>query len=396
MTRVPDEIPGLGKTSERCRQNPHFDVSGYQFDQDSYFLWSRFDGHTSTREVILMVGMPVPKALSILAALRAAGALLRPGETPKSVERIVAEAAAQERAAQERAAQERAAREQAARGRVAQEHAAQEHAAKERAAAARVSAPSAAPATAELVTDLQPDERDAMAASVELADDFKMRVIAMRRKSLSADYFELLGVARDADKKALKRSYFKLSKEFHPDRYYGKQTGPFEPWLAEVFEAISGAFKVLGNKRERRRYEAELSGQQAAADGTQSREDYADELFQRACNSEAHGEIDAALKLFAAAIRVAPTARYLTRAARAATAAGALEPAEHYAREAHRLKPGDPSIARVVADVYRRTGQLETAESVLLEALAIKNENDRLVVELQRDLAEVRTALGKA
>lgn len=392
MARVPDDIPGLGMSNERCRPNPQFDISGYQFDQDSYFLWSRFDGHTSTRDVILMVGMPTDKAIRILQSLRSAGALLRPGETPNSVERLLADARArQEQAAREQAAREQAAQEQAAREQAAQEQAAQEQAAREQAQAAQE--PVAREEQAPTAEDLDPDEQAAMAADVDLAQDFKMRVIAMRRKARDANYFELFDLPRDVDKRTLKRVYFKLSKEFHPDRYYGKNTGPFAPWLADVFNTISGAFKVLGNKRERKRYEAELDGQDSAQDGAQSREDYAADLFQRACNSEMQGQMDEALKLFAAAIKLDPTVRYLTRAARCATAANALEAAETYAHEAHRRQPDDPSIARVVADVYRQAGKLQEAADILRQALSIKNENDRLVVELQRDLEEVEAAL---
>ena len=39
-----------------------------------------------------------------------------------------------------------------------------------------------------------------------------------------ADYYKVLGVARDATEKDIKRQYRKLSKQFHPDKNRGDET----------------------------------------------------------------------------------------------------------------------------------------------------------------------------
>ncbi len=58
-------------------------------------------------------------------------------------------------------------------------------------------------------------------------------------------YHALLGVSRDADARAIKRSYFKLSRDFHPDRYYGKDVGPFAELLDSIFKRIALAYELL-------------------------------------------------------------------------------------------------------------------------------------------------------
>src|SRR5690606_24671215 len=140
------------------------------------------------------------------------------------------------------------------------------------------------------------------------------------------------------------------SKEFHPDRHYGKELGPFGPWLADVFKAVSDAFKVLGDNSKRAAYEATLRGDE---EKPQTRAEHARALFQSACDSELAGDTDQALKLFAAAIRMDEQARYLRRAAMCAVSARSLSVAEEYAKKAAHLCDRDASYLRVLADVYR-------------------------------------------
>ena len=95
MSRIPDQIENVGKTSQRCRRNPEFDPTEHPFDRDSYFVWSRIDGVTTLRDVIAMVGLPPPRTVAILRDLRMRGAILAPGEVPASVaDRIAAARAA--------------------------------------------------------------------------------------------------------------------------------------------------------------------------------------------------------------------------------------------------------------------------------------------------------------
>jgi DnaJ domain len=68
------------------------------------------------------------------------------------------------------------------------------------------------------------------------------------------DAFELLEVTPDADKKEVKRAYFKLSKEFHPDRFFGKNIGPYRERLSKIFQSIKAAFDLLSDDDRRTAY----------------------------------------------------------------------------------------------------------------------------------------------
>lgn len=62
------------------------------------------------------------------------------------------------------------------------------------------------------------------------------------------DYYEVLGVAKDADKDQIKNSYRKLAMQYHPDRNKS-------PEAEEKFKEISEAYAVLSDDAKRAQYD---------------------------------------------------------------------------------------------------------------------------------------------
>jgi curved DNA-binding protein len=63
------------------------------------------------------------------------------------------------------------------------------------------------------------------------------------------DFYDVLGVSRDADQEEIQRTYRKLARRYHPD--VNK-----DPEAEERFKEISEAYDVLSNPETRRRYDA--------------------------------------------------------------------------------------------------------------------------------------------
>ena len=408
MSAVPAEIAGIGSTQQKLRVSPGFDPLKAAVGPQEYFVLSRIDGMQTLRDVLLTTGLPVDRAITIVQRLRAIGALLIPGETASPVAAPPPQARPSTSGLPSSAATP--ARAPAPPLGVSQGTGPSP--------VVRPSAPvvappptpqnpvtglrraannqPAAPETSDpdpehdlTLPDPTPVELAALREDTVLDERARRLILAMARLADGRDPWALLGVPTGADPRHLKRAYFKLSKEIHPDRYYRQRLGSFTDRLPHVFEAMSRAYARLTAP------DRPGAPQVGKAEQPQTPQEYAAELFDRACQLEVGGDHLDAMKLFAAAVRVDPQPRYLRRAASCALAAGQPKSAVEYAKKAHSLAPNDPSAARLLAAAFRSAGKLSDAEEVLVMAMALKSENDVLTAELRNDLAEVRRQLAQ-
>jgi tetratricopeptide (TPR) repeat protein len=409
VSAVPAEIAGIGSTQQKLRVSPGFDPLKAAVGPQEYFVLSRIDGMQTLRDVLLTTGLPVDRAISIVQRLRAIGALLIPGETAAPVAAASASTAAS-------ATPKSNANHVTGRIPVTPPPATATAKGTGSSPVRAASAPAAAPSNLRRAANQQPPppevpdldpEHDLTlpgATPIELAalredavldEASRRRILAMARLADGRDPWALLGVPVGSDPRQLKRAYFRLSKEIHPDRYYGQRLGSFTQRLPSVFEALSRAYARLTSTRP-----GDNDGRGAAqvgkAEQPQTPQEYAAELFDRACQLEIGGDHLDAMKLFAAAVRVDPQPRYLRRAASCALAARQPKSAVEYAKKAYSLAPHDPSSARLLAAAFRAAGKLSDAEEVLVMAMALKSENDILTSELRNDLAEVRRLLAQS
>jgi curved DNA-binding protein CbpA len=88
------------------------------------------------------------------------------------------------------------------------------------------------------------------------------RRVLLFEAGLERPYHELLGVAAGVDSKAIKRAYFQLSKEYHPDRYYRREIGPYAEKLDRIFKKIVEAYELLMDPTTRAELERSMAGRE--------------------------------------------------------------------------------------------------------------------------------------
>ncbi len=85
-----------------------------------------------------------------------------------------------------------------------------------------------------------------------------------------ATYYEILQISREAPTRAIKRAYYKLSREFHPDRFFRRELGPYKPKLEQVFAKINEAYRVLSDASSRADYDAKSFQEELGPSGQMS------------------------------------------------------------------------------------------------------------------------------
>jgi len=73
--------------------------------------------------------------------------------------------------------------------------------------------------------------------------------VALAAEPIPEDYYELLGVKRDATGPAIRKAYRKLAKKYHPDRNKGDKE------MEKMFQAVAEAYEVLSNEDKRQIYD---------------------------------------------------------------------------------------------------------------------------------------------
>lgn len=95
-------------------------------------------------------------------------------------------------------------------------------------------------------------------AACDLDDATLAKIASLDAKLEKLTYYELLEIERDADKKEIKRAYFRLASVFHPDRYFGKRLGQAALAIGRIFHRLTEANDTLTNGELRAMYDARL------------------------------------------------------------------------------------------------------------------------------------------
>ncbi len=143
---------------------------------------------------------------------------------------------------------------------------------------------------------LSPEERSAR-------EQLARQVVEMKKK----DYFEVLGVSKEASTAEIEKAYFSLAKQYHPDRLYAQASAEVRNLADELFNLVSQAHEVLTDEDERDRYLDELaSGVKSDVSSEVSKILSAEGVFQKGEAALRRRDYARALEQFQEAVRLCP------------------------------------------------------------------------------------------
>ena len=140
---------------------------------------------------------------------------------------------------------------------------------------------------------------DAALAFSPQDEEARARIAAKAVDVAGKSLWAVLGVPHGADANALKKAYFQLSRDFHPDAYAGLQLGSAQRQLEDVFSIIQEAYATLTDENKRGEYEAKTSLEAGGGSSDLGAIFQAESDFNRIKNLVERGELTPAGRLIA-------------------------------------------------------------------------------------------------
>lgn len=196
---------------------------------------------------------------------------------------------------------------------------------------------------------------------------------------------DLLEVDKNADSDTVKKNYYRLAKEFHPDRYYTFDDPSVKTKLTAVFDAVTKAYHALKDEKKRKQYIASLSAPRVdeKAGNEKAR---AEEQFKLGVAEIKKGNYWGAADHFKWAASLVPDAgnywNYLSLAY--SKIPGKLKEAEDALLTAIKLEPVNADYYANLGLVYIKAGLQKRAQNNFLKALKIDAKNVKAIKGLEQ------------
>lgn len=338
---------------------PDLDLVALSPSAEQYFLFSRVDGKLTVADLCRTSGLGRDKTLEVLASLAQAGAITIDGFDPSP--------------------------------------------SKPQPASSPAAARSDAEAPAEEPADpagIQPNypiplakfefDEALLSCDAPIDDGLRREMLCLHAQLNEMSFYDYFGLKSSASRKEIKKSYFKLSKSYHPDRFFRKDLGPLAPIQEEVFKELTRAYKTLSRRGAREKYDQELSARRATFERSQrpasslsevSIPEVADEnkrkavgalLMRRAEKLMEQQEFKRATAEYQKALALTRDAQAAMRvASRLLNQAQLSEEAASFARAAIKLGADRPAAHFLIGQALEQQGAQKAAIAEYRRALAI-------------------------
>lgn len=203
------------------------------------------------------------------------------------------------------------------------------------------------------------------------------RIDALYQKLRGLSKYELLEIEAGADTETIKKNYYRLAKEFHPDRYFAVTGDSVKAKLTEIFDAITKAYDSLKDEKTREEYLRTSVGTRKEAGP--SVEMKAEEQFKRGVDEFKRGNFWGAADNFKWATKLTPkSAQYWSYLSLALSKMpGRLKDAEEALLVSVRLEPFNADHYANLGLIYMKAGVRKRARSNFEKALKIDPSNEK-------------------
>ncbi len=218
-------------------------------------------------------------------------------------------------------------------------------------------------------------------APTEVVRDEKREMeMYLRQVENGKNYYEFLGISPDTDSATIKKTYFSLAKQFHPDKFH-QEDEINRKRIQQAFTQIAHSYETLKESKTRETYDFKLrrenSFQKSNSQPQEQVPKTADEFFDAGMEEVRKEHFDRATAYFGQAVRLSPnTPRYRAQYGKVLSKTPRFaHQAEAEIQTAVRLSGNLSEFRIMLAEFYRDIGFPKRAISEVKKILSLEPNN---------------------
>lgn len=207
----------------------------------------------------------------------------------------------------------------------------------------------------------------------------KAKEFYLRLKDMT--FADILQITEESSLEEIKRNYYRLAREFHPDRAFNSKDKELKEMLTHIFDVVTKAYNELKDDKKRSEFFRRIIGPKKKEERTDL-----SELFRRGIEEFKKGNYWGATDIFRWITRLDPRSakawdllsRSLSNIPRR------LKDAESAALEAIKLDPFNADYYARLGHIYLKAGLRKRAKRQFDKALNIDSANDEAIKGLKQ------------
>lgn len=227
------------------------------------------------------------------------------------------------------------------------------------------------------LAEFKAEEKKEEAQESTIQDQIK-EAVALSKRLPGLNFYQVLGVSRQASDADIKKAYFQLARKFHPD-LFGRDISPeVKSQIEDVFDTVTKAYRTLINRELKLSYDARLATSREVSVDEKDTTKNAEIRFRQGKTLYNQGRYDEAMVFLEQAVRMRDNKGdyYLLLAMTESKVPSLTKKAEKDFLKSIELEPWNPEGHVGLGLLYKREGLLARARKQFEKALEQDSEHN--------------------
>ncbi len=213
------------------------------------------------------------------------------------------------------------------------------------------------------------------AEELEIDNEILEKIEEMNSNYKSLGYYGILGINEEASEEEIREAYYRVAKEFHPDRYFSLPSEDIKKKINTIFSYATEAYETLSNEANRKVYDRSLS---VKSERPASKAEMAKARFNQGRTLMMMRNYSDAVTLFAQAVYFdSSTASYHYYYGLTLSKLNRFKEAAKAINEAVKLNPQKADYITELGHVFLKLGFKARARNSFKRALELSPSNER-------------------